>query len=76
MKLASGGYLTFYMPERKRSIEIQLNGPILLKEILTDLHIPLEEIHLVALNSEQADVETAIIRNTDVVQIFSSVDGG
>ncbi|MCJ7434907.1 MAG: hypothetical protein MUO77_15600 [Anaerolineales bacterium] len=76
MKLYTGGYLTFYMPQKKHFIEIPLNTPTPLKEILSDLQIPIEEIHLVALNGEQADVETAIIGDSDIARIYSSVDGG
>jgi len=76
MKLYTGGYLTFYMPGHKHSMDIQLNAPTPLKEILADLHIPLEEVHLVALNGEQVDVEAAFIHDTDVLRIFSSVNGG
>ena len=76
MKLYAGGYLAFYLPQRKNSIEMRLNAPTPLKDILGNLQIPIEEVHLVALNGEQADVETAIIQDTDVLRIFSAVNGG
>ena len=71
MKLYTGGYLTFYMPQKNNFIELPLHTPTPLKEILSDLQIPIEEIHLVALNGEQADVETAIIHDTDVLRVSS-----
>jgi|GEM_PF-1672708 len=76
MRLYAGGYLAFYLPQQKNSIEMRLNAPTLLKDILVNLQIPIEEVHLVALNGEQADVETAILHDTDVLRIFSSVNGG
>lgn len=76
MKLVSGGYLAFYMPQRKNSVEIELRAPTPLKTILDNLQIPLAEVNLVALNGNQVDLEDAIISNTDVVHVVSSVDGG
>jgi sulfur carrier protein ThiS len=76
MKLYAGGYLTFYMPQRKNTIEIQLGAPTSLKAVLLDLQIPLAEVHLVAINGDQVDLDEAIIAETDVVRIFSSVNGG
>lgn len=76
MKLVSGGYLAFYMPQRKNSVEIELRTPTPLKTILDNLQIPLAEVYLVALNGNQVDLEDAIISNTDVVHVVSSVDGG
>lgn len=76
MKLVSGGYLAFYMPQRKNSVEIELRTPTPLKTILDNLQIPLAEVNLVALNGNQVDLEDAIISNTDVVHVVSSVDGG
>lgn len=76
MRLYAGGYLTFYMPERRHTIEIQLSAPTTLKALLEDLHIPIEEVHLVAINGEQADLEAAPILDADEVRIYSSVNGG
>jgi sulfur carrier protein ThiS len=55
---------------------MQLNAPTPLKDILGNLRIPLEEVHLVALNGVLVDVEESIISDTDVVRIFSGVNGG
>ncbi len=33
MKLYAGGYLAFYLPQRKNSIEMWLDAPIPLKDI-------------------------------------------
>lgn len=76
MKLYTGGYLSFYMPQRKLAIELTLQGPTPLNEILAELQIPLEEIHQVALNGELVEVETVVLQDSDTVRIFSSVGGG
>lgn len=76
MKLFTGGYLSFYMPGRKNTAELHLDAPTPLREILQQLRIPLADVHLVAVNGEQADLVGAVIQDGDVVRIFSSVDGG
>ena len=76
MKLYTGGYLTFYMPGRKNTLEMQINASTRLSDILIELQIPIAEVHLVSLNGQQVDLAEATITDTDEVRIFSSVDGG
>lgn len=76
MKLYAGGHLTFYMPGRRHSLEISLPEPTPLREILTRLGIPLPEVALTAVNGELVEAETVIVRDEDVVKVFSAVNGG
>ena len=76
MKLYAGGYLTYYMPKHKHSLAVLLDSPAPLKEILDSLHIPVEEVHLVALNGELTDLETIVVSDADEVRIYSSINGG
>lgn len=76
MKLYAGGHLTFYMPGHKHSLELPLSEATPLREILARVGIPLAEVALTALNGEQVEMDTALVSDTDVVRIFSSVDGG
>ncbi len=76
MRLIAGGYLPFYLPQRKHAHQISLRAPMPLKTLLQTLGVPLEEVHLAALNGELVDIETAWVTNDDVVRIFSSVNGG
>jgi sulfur carrier protein ThiS len=76
MKLHPGGHLTFYIPGRKRVLEISLNKPTPLREILTQIGIPLSEVALTTLNGELADSESVIVNDTDQVRVFSAVNGG
>ena len=76
MKLYAGGHITFYMPGRKHSLEISLREPTPLREILTQLGIPLPEVALTALNGELVEAETAIVTDSDQVRVFSAVNGG
>lgn len=76
LKLHAGGYLPFYLPGRKSSLEISVSQPTPLTEILAQVGIPLAEVHLAALNGELVDIETAIVRDEDRVRVFSAVNGG
>jgi sulfur carrier protein ThiS len=76
MKLYAGSYLTFYMPERKSSLELSLEAPTPLTEILARIGLPLSELALAAINGELVDPETATVQDDDQVRIFSAVDGG
>lgn len=76
MKLYAGGYLTFYMPQKAHSLDFSLDEPRLLSEILMDLAVPLAEVYLVAVNGEVRELEDTIVKNSDDVRIYSSVNGG
>ncbi len=76
MRLHAGGYLTFYLPQRKSPMELHLAQPILLIAILQKYRIPKSEVQLVSVNGTQVDLETALVVDRDEVQIVSGVDGG
>ena len=76
MKLYAGGHLSFYMPGRKHTLEFPLHEPTPLQEILAQVGIPLNEVALTALNGEQVELDTVLVKDGDVVRVFSSVDGG
>jgi len=76
MKLHTGSYLTFYMPGRKSSLELSLDAPTPLVEILAQVGIPLSELALAAINGKLVEAETAMVQDDDQVRIFSAIDGG
>ncbi|MBI9046288.1 MAG: MoaD/ThiS family protein [Anaerolineaceae bacterium] len=76
MKLYLGGHLNFYHPQKEKWLEININQPIPLIEILGEAGIPLSEINLIAVNDEMVELKDAIISNKDEVKIFSAVGGG
>lgn len=75
MILRAGGYLTYYMPGRKKALCMRLPAARPLAEILTDLQIPLAEVDLVAVNRVLADLDV-LVQDEDEVTIYSSVNGG
>jgi sulfur carrier protein ThiS len=76
MKLNLGGQLSFYLPGHPRQLEVQLDGPILLSDVLTNLGIPIAEIYLVAVNGEMVDYHNTLVSQEDEVKLYPPVDGG
>jgi sulfur carrier protein ThiS len=76
MKLHAGGYLAFYLPQRRSPAEVRLDSPTRLGEVLAGLGIPLEEVHLAAVNGSLVDLEEALVEDGDTVRVFSAVNGG
>jgi sulfur carrier protein ThiS len=71
-----GGYLSFFLPGFPTQVDVPLEEPTRLVEILRRLGIPFGEIFLVVLNGDIVDPEQTIISPNDEVRIFSAVDGG
>ncbi len=76
MQLHIGGYLSFYMPGKQTRFDLGLEKPTPLKEILQCLDVPLGEVQLVIHNQSIVNLQDAVIRDQDMVKIYSSVDGG
>ena len=76
MRIYLGGHLNFYHPAKENWLEIDLEQPTLLKDILADSGIPLGEVHLVTVNGEIKDLHAAMILHQDEVKLFSAVGGG
>lgn len=76
MRLHLGGQFSFYFPDHPRQLEIQLEGPVRLSDVLTGLGIPLAEINLVTVNGELVDLQEATVLQFDEVKIYPPVSGG
>jgi sulfur carrier protein ThiS len=76
MRIFLGGHLTFYHPQKEKWLEIVIQAPTALSEILEEAGIPLGEVHLVVLNDEHIELEKAVVSDQDEVQIYSPVGGG
>ena len=76
MKLNLGGQLSFYLPGHPRRLEVQLDGPTWLRDVLTNLGIPIAEIYLVAVNGEMVDPQNTLVSQEDEVKLYPPVDGG
>jgi len=76
MRLYLGGYLDFYHPQRSSWLEVELNHPSPLSEVLTELGIPMGDVQLFVLNGELVELSEAIVSDQDEVKLFPAVGGG
>ncbi len=76
MNLTAGGYLAFYMPDKRSSLVLDLTKPRSLRSLLMEVGIPLNEIQLVILNDKIVDLDEAVVENQDRVKVYSPIDGG
>lgn len=76
MKLHLGGQFSFYLPGHPNHMEVELEEPTRLNEILTRLGIPVAEISLAVVNGELVDPQETIVTQHDDVKLFPPVSGG
>lgn len=77
MQLYLGGHLNWYDSQKRRSIEITLENPTRLTDLLGRFQLPLHEIAVGTLNGEPILLfEQIILNNTDSVRLYPPVDGG
>ena len=68
--------MNYYHPKKEKWLEVDLQQPCPLREILTDVGIPVGEIHLIVINGENTDLESSIISDEDEVKLYPAVGGG
>ena len=76
MQLHLGGVFSFYLPGHPRLVEVQLEKPARLVDVLADLGIPAAEINLVVVNGELVNLSEALVSQQDIVKLFPPVSGG
>jgi len=76
MNLTAGGYLIFYMPDRRSTLELALTKPKSLRSLLQEIGVPVQEVLLVVLNGRIIDLDEAIVEDQDQVRVYSPIDGG
>jgi sulfur carrier protein ThiS len=76
MKLYLGSYFAFYTSDSNHWVEIELDKPVRLADIVTELGIPLAEIYLVVLNDRLVKSPNTIVSNDDIVRLYPAIDGG
>ena len=76
MKLHLGGQFSFYLPGHPRQVEVELEEPARLSEVLAGLGIPIAEIHLVTVNGELVDLQETLVSQQDEVKLYPPVSGG
>jgi sulfur carrier protein ThiS len=76
MKLYIGSYFAFYTSDSNHWVEIELDKPTRLADIVTVLGIPFAEIYLVVLNDRLVESPNTIVSNDDIVRLYPAIDGG
>jgi sulfur carrier protein ThiS len=76
MKLHLGGQFSFYLAGNPSQVELQLDEPVRLSQVLDRLGIPLAEIHIVVVNGELVDLQEAWVSQQDEVKLYPPVSGG
>jgi sulfur carrier protein ThiS len=76
VKLHVGGYLSFYLPQKNPDLEISLEGPTPLADILAKLNIPAGEVVLVVVNGKLAELSGSRVTNEDRVELYPPIGGG
>jgi sulfur carrier protein ThiS len=76
MKLLLGGYLSFFSSKRQDKIEVPLEEPRRLSEVLSELGVPVSEVYLTVLNGELVTLDETVVSDSDEVRLYPPIDGG
>jgi sulfur carrier protein ThiS len=76
MKLHLGGNLLFFAPKRQKDLDVALQEPTRLRDVLTKLGIPVSEVYLTVLNGEQVVLDETLVTDSDEVRLYPPIDGG
>ena len=76
MRIYLGGYLDFYNPQHGNWLEVDINQPSHLREVLVELGIPVSEVYLVVLNGQLVELSETIVSGEDEVKLYPAVGGG
>jgi sulfur carrier protein ThiS len=76
MLLHLGGHLSYFDVQNRTHIDLKLETPTRLVDILTQLGIPFGEIYLVIVNDEVISLQEANINPGDKVEVFPPMGGG
>jgi len=76
MRIYLGGHLNFYHPKKEKWLEIEIDQPTPLADVLEIANIPMGEVHLVVFKDEHVDLQDLIVNQDDEVKLFSAVGGG
>ena len=76
MRIYLGGHLNFYHPQKDSWLELEINQPRALAEVLAEAAIPEGEVYLAVINRELVELSEAVISDQDDVKLFPAVGGG
>jgi sulfur carrier protein ThiS len=76
MKLQLGGHLPFYAFKRQAKLEVQLKQPARLKDVISQIGIPVAEVYMTVVNGELVTLDETTVSDEDDVRLYSPMDGG
>jgi sulfur carrier protein ThiS len=76
MRIFLGGNLNFYHPQKETWLEVEVERPTPLKELLVRSGIPLGEVYLTVVDGELVDLQDAVVSEDNEVKLFPAVGGG
>jgi sulfur carrier protein ThiS len=76
MKLYAGGLLDFYLPDHRNQVEVKLEAPTRLSEILISVGIPPAEVQLVVINGNLVELDEIVVSDWDEVKLYPPINGG
>ena len=76
MRLHFGGHLSWYLPQKNTNLDIPLEGPTRLADLLVKLNIPAGEVMLTVVNGELADLSVVTVTEADQVALYPPIGGG
>lgn len=76
MHLHLGGHLSWYAPERAAHLQLPLDGPRPLRDLLDALGVPAAEIAVVLVNRRPVPLADATVSDGDSADLYPPVGGG
>ncbi len=69
------GNLKKYSPDRKERATFELNGDATVADLLSQLHVPNENVWMTVVNDRLVP-ESTLLHDGDVLEVFEPVGGG
>jgi sulfur carrier protein ThiS len=76
VRIHFGGHLAWYLPQKQANIEVALEAPTRLADLLVRLNIPAGEVMLTVINGEMVDLAGAVVTDADQVALYPPIGGG
>ena len=76
MHLHLGGHLSWYDARRRAWVEIHIDAPTPLADVLRQLNVPVDEVAVTAVQGRAVDVREAIVSYGDRVEVYPPIGGG
>jgi sulfur carrier protein ThiS len=75
-RLTLGGHLSFYDDLRRKHIQVYLEKPAPLNDLLSRLGVPLEEINFASVNGELVSLAEVWVAPGDRIELYPPMGGG